>query len=97
MSSKLEENIMAMKPKLSELSGHYLASLRTYLESDIVEIDPSVQELGNEAVVLGLETLDLAKIHDFALSSLVRSGSSRLSQEVMIRKSFYGIPRPASS
>ena len=77
---------MAMKPKLSELSGHYLASLRTYLESDIVEIDPSVQELGNEAVVLGLETLDLAKIHDFALSSLVRSGSSRLSQEVMISR-----------
>jgi signal transduction histidine kinase len=77
---------MAMKSKLSELSEHYQASLRIYLGSGIVEVAPSVQDLGNEAVALGLETLDLAKIHEFALSSLVMSESSRLSQEVMTNR-----------
>jgi len=74
---------MAMKSKLSELSKQYQASLRTFVESNLVELAPSVQDLGTEAVALGLETLDLAKIHEFAVSSLVRLDSSTLSQEVM--------------
>jgi signal transduction histidine kinase len=72
-----------MKSKISDLSKHYLASLRTYLEADLGGTEPSLSELGNEAVSLGLETLDLAKIHEFALSSLVLSDLAHSPYEQM--------------
>lgn len=56
---------------LSSLPGHYLAVLRTYLEHGPAASLLCAQELGDQAVVLGMETLDLAKVHDEALRTLI--------------------------
>jgi len=59
---------------LSELAGHYLEALRTYfLEDQRVGYAPA-HDLGHQAVTIGLETLDLAKIHAKALSVLIPAG-----------------------
>lgn len=63
--------------KLNKLTIQYTETLRGHL------LEPSrtrdflpAQQLGRQAVAIGLETLDLAKIHDEALSLLIPPGSS---------------------
>ena len=59
-----------MNAMLNGLSAKYLAALSTHLEQDP---QPSLQVahgLGLQAVDLGLETLDMAKMHEAALASL---------------------------
>ena len=64
-----------MKRKLSALSGRYLAALRKHLEqSPRASLEPA-RALGRQAVAIGLETLDVARIHERALATLVASGS----------------------
>jgi signal transduction histidine kinase len=64
-----------MKRKLSALSGRYLAALRTHLkQSPRASLEPA-RRLGRQAVAIGLETLDVAKIHERALATLEASGS----------------------
>lgn len=47
----------------AELSGHYLAALRAYFEQGQRSGPDAARDLGRMAVALGLETLDLAKVH----------------------------------
>ena len=56
-----------IKSKSSVLARRYHAALRHYLEQgSTASLKPALR-LGRQAVVLGLETLDLALIHDQAL------------------------------
>ncbi len=61
-----------MKQKLIELSRHYVTALRTQLQPGARTFTPcwTALELGRQAVVLGVETLDLARIHEHALTTL---------------------------
>ena len=60
------------EPELSRMSGQYLAALRTHLDRGDPQADLlQAHEMGRLAVDHGLETLDLAKIHDLALKTLV--------------------------
>jgi signal transduction histidine kinase len=64
-----------MKRKLSILSGRYLAALRKHLkQSPQASLEPA-RGLGRQAVAIGLETLDLARIHERALTALEASAS----------------------
>ena len=59
-----------MKQKLIGLSEKYVAALSKHLkEGPQASLEPAL-ELGREAVALGLETLDLAGIHEEALMLL---------------------------
>ena len=61
---------MAVKLNLSRLSDHYLAALRIHLaEGARARLEPAWL-LGREAVVLGLATPELARIHKRALAAL---------------------------
>jgi signal transduction histidine kinase len=64
-----------MKRKLIHLSGRYFAALRTHLkQGPRASLRPALS-LGRRAVVLGLETLELARIHERALVTLELSSS----------------------
>jgi signal transduction histidine kinase len=65
-----------MKRKLSGLSGQYLATLRKHLKQSTPASLRPARGLGRKAVALGLETLDLARIHEGALARLEASSSS---------------------
>jgi signal transduction histidine kinase len=53
-----------MKRKLFNLSQHYQAALRTHLRPGQRANPESAQELGRQAIAAGLQTLDLAKLHE---------------------------------
>jgi signal transduction histidine kinase len=60
---------------LSQLSDHYCLALRKHLERGKASL-LSAHALGTEAVNLGLETLDLAKMHHQALETEILSESA---------------------
>ena len=57
--------------KLIELSRSYHTTLQNYLKHGSTPNMEPVRELGRFAMRLGLETLDLARIHEIAVASLV--------------------------
>jgi signal transduction histidine kinase len=61
-----------MKQTVTELSHQYVAALRKHLQPGVRAIPPgrTALRLGDAAVALGLETLDLARIHEQALALL---------------------------
>src|SRR5437867_1345569 len=64
-----------MKRKLIRLSRHYASALRNHLrQGPRASLQPA-RGLGRQAVSLGLETLDLARIHEGALATLEASSS----------------------
>ena len=64
-----------MKHKLKGLSRRYQAALRNHLrQGSRAKLHPA-RELGRRAMVLGLETLDLARIHEMALIGLALNDS----------------------
>jgi two-component system sensor histidine kinase DegS len=66
--------VQIMKRKISAWSGRYLAALRTHLrKSPRASLEPA-RSLGHQAAAIGLETLDLAKIHERALATLETCG-----------------------
>lgn len=65
-----------MKQKLIRLSRRYVWALQTYLRQGKRATLQPARGLGVQAVKLGLETLDMAKIHAEALAA-VEAGSSR--------------------
>ncbi len=70
-----------MKPNLGEMSRLYLAGLQAYLKAGPkADLEP-VRELGRHAMSLGLETLDLARIHEIAIVALVLPGYSSSNQD----------------
>jgi signal transduction histidine kinase len=59
-----------MKQSLIALSQNYVAALRTHLKPGAPVRVLAAQGLGRQAVALGLETLELARIHEHALVTL---------------------------
>jgi len=57
------------------LSKRYRAALRKHLKQGPQASLQPARELGHQAVVVGLETLDVAKIHEGALAELELSSS----------------------
>ena len=75
-----------MKAKLSRLSRRYLSALQTHLKQGPRASLQPADGLGREALAMGLETLDLAMIHEQALITLVSpSGSSESGDGIMRR------------
>jgi signal transduction histidine kinase len=64
-----------MKQKLTRLSQRYVAELRRYLRQGRQTSSPAALGLGRHVVALGLETLDLARIHEQAVATLELSSS----------------------
>ena len=64
-----------MKRKLSALSGRYLAALRKHLRQGPRTSLEAARGLGRQAVAIGLETLDVARIHERALDMLRASAN----------------------
>ena len=64
-----------MKQKLIRLSRRYVAALRTHVQpGPRASLQPAL-ELGRQAVALGVETLELARIHEHAIDTLELSKS----------------------
>jgi signal transduction histidine kinase len=64
-----------MKHQLIPWSGQYLAALRKYLkQKPVANLLPALA-LGRRAVILGLEMLEMARIHEQALTALDLSKS----------------------
>jgi signal transduction histidine kinase len=75
-----------MTRKLTRLSQRYAAALRTYLKrGSRASLQPE-RTLGRKVMVLGLETLDLARIHEQALISIVLPNDSPGTRDVMARR-----------
>ena len=62
-----------MKRKLIRLSRRYASALRTHLKQGPQASLQPARGLGRQAVSLGLETLDVARIHEGALAALEAS------------------------
>jgi signal transduction histidine kinase len=71
----------AMNRKLTGLSSRYQAALRQYLEGTRASLRPA-RKLGDQAVALRLETLDVVRIHKAALAALA---SARCGEETARR------------
>lgn len=65
---------MIDQTKSSQLSEGYLAALRTYFEQGPQADAQAAHKLGKQAVTLGMESLDLTRIHNLALGALVLPG-----------------------
>jgi anti-sigma regulatory factor (Ser/Thr protein kinase) len=75
-----------MKSKTKRLSQQYQAALRNHLRrGQRAGLGPA-QELGQRAISIGLETLDLARIHEQALVTLVLSGDAPGARAATIRR-----------
>jgi two-component system, chemotaxis family, protein-glutamate methylesterase/glutaminase len=73
-----------MKQKLIRLPQQYVAALERHLkQGPQASLQPALK-LGRQAVALGLETLDLARIHDQALAALelsnIKNGFTKLAR-----------------
>jgi len=56
---------------MSRLSDAYLAALQAHFDHGQLAGSGAAEEIGREAVAIGLETLDLARIHHQALAQLL--------------------------
>jgi signal transduction histidine kinase len=81
-----------MTRKLTGLSRHYQAALRKHLKQGAHASTEPARRLGRQAMTLGLETLDLARIHEQALITLVLPGYSARTRDAMVRRAgrFFG-------
>src|SRR6476646_4684345 len=66
-----------MKAKLHKLSQHYVAALQLPLRKEGGETLHSATGIGRRAVILELETLELADIHEKALAVLKLSPTAQ--------------------
>jgi signal transduction histidine kinase len=64
-----------MKSRVVALSQRYVAALRKHLKQRPQASLQPARELGHQAMSLGLETLDVARIHEGALATLEASSS----------------------
>ncbi|MES1180288.1 MAG: histidine kinase [Verrucomicrobiota bacterium] len=75
-----------MNQKLTRLSQRYLTTLRKHLQTGAgASLRPALG-LGRQAVAHGLETLDLARIHEQSLVTLMLPGHSFRAQRTMTRQ-----------
>ena len=75
-----------MKRKSVGLSRKYQAALQKHLKRGRTATLRPAKGLGRQAMAIGLETLDLAKIHEQALIALVLSEYSSAMRESMVRR-----------
>jgi len=75
-----------METKLTGLSRRYHAALQEHLEQGPRASPQSADGLGRRALAVGLETLDLARIHEQALIALVSPSYSRGTKDGMIKR-----------
>src|SRR5690348_2092717 len=75
-----------MKRKLTSFSGHYQTALRGHLKRTRQGSSQAAQALGKRAMMLGLETLDLARIHEQALIKLVLPNFASGTRAAMVRR-----------
>ena len=75
-----------MKRKLTALSRRYQVALRKHLKHGSQASAEPAQRFGRQAMATGLETLDLAKIHEQALITMVLPGYSPDIQAAMVRR-----------
>jgi signal transduction histidine kinase len=75
-----------MKRKATGLSRHYQTALRRHLKRSRRASLQAAQALGVRAMTLGLETLDLAKIHEQALIKLVLPNFAPVTRAAMVRR-----------
>ncbi len=75
-----------MKRKLTGLSRQYQAALRKHLKRSRPARLPPAKGLGRQAMTIGLETLDLARIHEQALITLVLPSDSAGARDAMVRR-----------
>jgi signal transduction histidine kinase len=75
-----------MKRKLTGLSRHYQTALRGHLKRSRQANLQAAQALGRKALTIGLETLDLARIHEQALIKLVLANFSSGTRAAMVRR-----------
>jgi signal transduction histidine kinase len=75
-----------MKPEPPPLSQSYQQTLRRHLRPGASASRKAARKLGLRAVALGLETLDLARLHEEALLVLVSPQLSTFTSEVLIRR-----------
>lgn len=69
--------------QLTHLSGRYLKALRIHLDQDHQASLLPAHALGTQAVNLGLETLDLAKLHNQSLETLIQPDCPPVTREAM--------------
>jgi len=72
--------------KITGLSRRYCAALRKHVNGTGPEGLRPAQALGRQAMTVGLETLDLARIHERGLITLVLPGSSSGTRNAMVRR-----------
>jgi len=79
-----------MKDRHNALTRDYYLALRKHLnQSDGSDMEPA-RELGRQAMAIGLETLDLARLHEIALASLmVPSASSAINHNIIGRAGLF--------
>lgn len=81
-----------MKRNLSGLSDRYLTALRNHLKQAPLPRGtrfPAAQALGRRALVLKMETLGLARVHESAMSALFPRGSSRAHEKMIKRAGLF--------
>ena len=64
----------------------YLAALRSYLQQGTPSDTRAAHDLGSQALASGLDTLDLAKIHDQTLLTLLTESPSSVPPEDLTRR-----------
>jgi signal transduction histidine kinase len=75
-----------MKRKLAGFTRQYCSALRKHVhQRDRTGLAP-VSGLGRQAMNIGLETLELARIHDHALMTLVMPGDSPATRGAIVRR-----------
>jgi signal transduction histidine kinase len=75
-----------METKLNGLSRRYQAAMKKHLDQGARASPPSADRFGRQALAIGLETLDLARIHEQALTALTSSSSSRRTSNGMTKR-----------
>ena len=75
-----------MKRKSSGLSRRYQAALCRYLKQDSAASSEPAARVGRQAVALGLETLDLALIHEQALITRVLPSCAPAVRDRLVRR-----------
>ena len=77
------------KNNRNKLAGQYLAALRSYVEHGAASNAQATEDVGVNAVAMGLETLDMAKMHDEALASMNTSGQSTDAATTKMASAFF--------
>jgi signal transduction histidine kinase len=75
-----------MKRELTRLSRRYMVALQKHLKRGPRASLQPARALGRQAMASGLETLDLARIHELALITLVLPSDSLSARDTMVRR-----------